>query len=121
MTTRRFHLGEILTATTGIYLCPDGLDGFIKLVDYVTGQIHFDHQLGRAGQDIAPYIRGQLPWTAEITVPPIADETEGRVFLAEVADRYGEFHVLEPMPEGMYVGREPIAELREMVDEGGAR
>jgi hypothetical protein len=35
-------------------------------------------------------------------------------WLSRVADAHGEYHDVEPMPFGMYVGREPIAELREM-------
>lgn len=114
----RFHIGEILTAATGIYLCPNGLEGFDKLVAHVTGQAHLTHQLGRAGQDIAPHIREQFPWIAEIVVPPIADETEGHAFLATVAARHGEYHEVAPLPFGAYVGREPIAEFMEMRPSG---
>ena len=112
---RRFHLGEILTAATGIYLCPNGLDGFRQFVRHVTGEAHLTHQLGRAGQDIAPHIREQFPWIAEIgDIPPITSEADGLAFLAETAAKYGEYHEVTPMPPGMYVAREPIAEFREM-------
>lgn len=35
-------------------------------------------------------------------------------WLAVATAKYGEMHDVTAMPEGSYVGREPIAELREM-------
>lgn len=116
MSAKQFHLGDLLSITTHYLVSPDGISGVYRIVDFVTGQQHMTHQLGRAADVITPVLLEQHPWLAEIVVP--ADELQGEEawmsWLAGQVERYGAMHDVEPMPFGAYVGREPIAELREM-------
>lgn len=114
--TEQFHIGDLLTVTTDRLLSPSHVDGLYRIVDYVTGVPHFTHQLPRGADACKPHLLKQHPWLAEVTVPDWVDsqETVAR-FLAQVSASYGEYHDVEPLPFGAYVGREPLAEMEEMV------
>jgi hypothetical protein len=114
--SERFHLGDLLTVTTGLLLSPDHVGGLYRIVDHVAGQPHLTHQLGRAADEIKPFLLEQHPWLADITVPgsSFTDEPSVIEWLSRAVAVYGEYHDVAPMPFGQYVGREPLAELREM-------
>jgi hypothetical protein len=116
VTIREFHLGDLLTITDGHLVSPSHIGGVYEIVDFVTGQQHMTHQLPRACGEVKPWLVQQHPWLADITVPDGLDTWE-KVFewLEGPSQKYGGLHQVESMPEGMYVGREPITELREMV------
>lgn len=112
--TRTFHLGDLVSVVTGRLVSPRLMDGVYDVVDYVTGQAHYTHQLPRACKEIAPELIRQHPWLARVTVPEWVDNDESCArWLRRVTERWGTNHEVEPLPLGAYVGREPIAELRE--------
>ncbi|MEU0515611.1 hypothetical protein [Amycolatopsis sp. NPDC006125] len=112
--TERFHLGHLLSITTGVMLSPDGVGGIYRIIDHTTGQPHMTHQLPRAAEEIAPYLTEQHPWLAEITCGGFDNEADYHGWMDEQVARYGEWHAVTPMPPGQYVGRNPLEELREM-------
>lgn len=113
--TRSFHIGDLITVVDGHLVSPDHVDGIYNVVDYVTGQAHMSHQLPRAAKEVTPWLLEQHPWLADITVPDnLRGEADVKAWLAPVVEKYGERHEVKPFPFGAYVGREPIAELREM-------
>lgn len=112
-TTKQFHLGDLLTVMTQRLLSPNGMKGVYSIVAFVTGEQHLTNQLPRAMSDAAPWLLGQHPWLAEITVPEFDSEEKVHSWLAEAVERWGADHEVEAMPLGMYVGREPVAELKE--------
>lgn len=114
--TRDFHIGDLLTIATGHLLSPRGVGGLYDIIDFVTGMPHFTHQLPRGADAIKPWLIEQHPWLADIAVPESALESKEAVlaWLPEAVAEHGEMHTVAAMPEGMYVGREPLAELREM-------
>ncbi len=113
---REFHLGDLLSITTGHLLSPSGVGGLYEIIDFVTGQPHFTHQLPRGAETIKPWLLEQHPWLADVVVPETVLENEATVlaWLATATAERGETHPVKAMPEGMYVGREPLAELVEM-------
>lgn len=122
-TTRRFHIGDLLSVVTGRLVSPSHISGVYDVCDFVTGQAHMTHQLPRACEVVKTWLLEQHPWLAEIEVPRFdmpsgvsRDDSMQIVFewLATPVAQYGEVHEVGPMPFGMYVGREPIAKLREM-------
>lgn len=111
----RFHLGDLLSITTGRVLAPDGVAAFYRVCDYMTGQSHLTHQLPRAAEEVNPYLLEQHPWLADVQVPDDIEDMAGLVaWLSRATVEHGEFHEVRPLPFGAYVGREPIAELREI-------
>lgn len=120
--SKAFHIGDLLSVTDGRLVSPNHIGGVYEVVDFVTGEAHMTHQLPRAMDDVRPWVLDQHPWLADVVfdfdIPDDCDrdEAQGVVFgwLARVSAQYGETHDVKPMPLGMYLGREPIAELREM-------
>lgn len=119
--TRRFHLGDLVSVTDGCLVSPNHMGGVYSVVDFVTGQPHMTHQLPRASREVTPWLLQQHPWLADVvvdlTVPDGATGEEAWLIVAtwleRATARWGEYHEVRAMPLGMYVGREPIAELRE--------
>lgn len=111
----RYHLGDLLSITTGALVSPDHMQGVYRICDGITGEEHFTHQLPRAARTIDPYLREQLPWLDEIAVPEFTGPDEVWPWLVAMVARYGEYHEVAQMPLGAYVGRNPIEELTEMV------
>jgi len=114
--SERFSLGTLLTISSGTFLTEMG--EVYRVVDHVTGTAHLTHQLGRAADEIKPWILRQHPWLAdEALVLPDDIEGEGPVlaWLADKAAVYGDDFPVEPMPEAMYQAKDPMIELRLMV------
>lgn len=110
-----FHLGDLLSITTDRLLSPDHMDGLYRLIDHVTGQAHMTHQLPRAADEIRPFLVDQFPWLDGLAVPAdVTDNTDLMSWMSWAAAQHGEYHEVKPMPFGQYIGREPMAELREM-------
>lgn len=115
MTTQSFHLGQLLTITDGKMVSPNHVAGIYDLVDFVTGEKHSTHQLPRAADVVKPWLLEQHPWLAEITVPSGLNSMEKVLgWLVGATEKWGANHDVEAMPLGMYVGREPLAEFKEM-------
>jgi hypothetical protein len=115
-----FATGDLLSITTKRLLSPDGVDGIYRIVDYVTGVSHFTHQLPRGADAIEPWLIEQHPWLASVTsgFESLTDSTSAedvRAAVSAVSDEHGEFHVVEPLPAGRYVSRDPVVELVEMI------
>jgi hypothetical protein len=94
---------------------PDHIGGVYNVIDFVTGQPHMTHQLGRATDVVRPFLLEQHPWLSEISVPDgLGSEEKVYAWLATATNRWGESHEVKPMSPGMYVGRDPLEELMEM-------
>jgi hypothetical protein len=117
--SEQFHLGDILSITTNRLVSPDHIDGVYRIIDYMTGIPHFTHQLPRGADACRPYLLRQHPWLADV-VPPkkFRDENHVVEWLSDLTSQYGERHVVDPLPCGDYVGREPLTELAEMMQSG---
>jgi hypothetical protein len=115
MPTKTFCTEDLLTVTTRRLISPRGFDGLYDILDFVTGEKHMTHQLPRAGEVVAPWLIEQHSWLAGITAPDDIESDEVfRPWIAGVVAQHGELHEVEAMPLGMYVGRDPLAELGEM-------
>ena len=123
-TTKAFHLGDLLSVTTGRLVSPNHIGGVYDVCDFVTGESHMTHQLPRVSREVVtPWLLEQYPWLADIEVPEFdiprdaSQEDAGRIvaeWLAGPVAQYGEMHEVTAVPFGTYVGRDPIAELQEM-------
>lgn len=58
--SRRFHIGDILSITTGRLASPRGMDGIYDILDYMTDDSSFTTQLGRFAEECKPYLDQQL-------------------------------------------------------------
>lgn len=116
LATRTFHLGDILTVTTGCFVTPNGVDALYALLNWMTGDNLLTHQLMRAGDEAAPRLLEQHPDLAGIRVP--AEWSEGEVsretvmaWLDEQVSRYGETRDVAPMAAEDHTLIDPITEF----------
>ena len=100
MTTKTFHLGDILSITTGCLVSPRHMDGICDILNWMTGDSLFTHQLPRACDECSGPLLAQHPDLAAI-VPPesFGDDPEQGVarWLAEQVAVYGETREVAPL------------------------
>lgn len=113
MSTKTFHLGDILTVTTGRLVSPRHMDGVYDILNWMTGDNLFTHQLPRANEECAPHLLAQHPDLAAVQVP---DGFTGRehveAWLAGQVTAYGEYRDVAPLPVGDHTAIDPISELK---------
>lgn len=109
-----FTLGEVLSITTGKLFCP--MSGIYKILNHLTGESLYTHQLSRAIESCRPYVLEMFPALTSLDTTGV-DGENGFAWLQEQSKKYGEIFPLAPMPEGLYTVKNPIDELREMVPE----
>ncbi len=111
-TSYRAHLGDILTITAGPFLSPDGVDAIYRLLNHMTGDNLFTHQLPRAADECKPDLLRQHPDLADVQPPEsFRDEAHVWSWLAEQTDRYGTHRDVHPLPEGEHTRINPLDEL----------
>lgn len=112
---RTFPTDVIISAATG-RLVTRHFSEVHRLVEHMAGGPVWTHQLPDAMDALAPGLRGQLPWLAEVA-PPEEFRDEAHVFswAAEQAGRHGAEHEVAVIEGGW--SRDPIADL---VDRVGA-
>lgn len=121
-----FHVGDVLSVTTGVLVAPSLLDGVHRLLDYMTGDVLMTHQLPRACDACAPHLLDQHPQLAEVIIPTFDELEDGNReqarevviegFLTDLCRRLGYDEVpVEPLPPGAWEHRNPIVEAYEMV------
>jgi hypothetical protein len=112
--TRSFHIGDILTITTGLLVSPRHMGGVYDLLNWMTGDDLFTHQLPRACDECAPTLRVQHPDLAAIETPTFPQggaETAVNAWLGEQVARFGEYREVTPLATGEHTRIDPLAEL----------
>lgn len=118
---RQFHLGDLLTVTTGRLVGPSGMDGLQELLEWMTDGPVWTHQLDRAADVCKPHLLNRSPFLADIEVPDWPDlprpaaEATVNAWVAEQVAAHGEMHEVTQLPPGAYSVGNPITELAEMV------
>jgi hypothetical protein len=118
----QFHLGDILSITDGKLVSPTHMDGIYAILNYMTGDDLFTHQLPRAARECEPALREQHPELAEIVVPN-ADELADKGFtgdraevyaawLATAVEEHGEMFDVAPLENPEHI--DAIAEIAAM-------
>lgn len=107
------HLGAILTVTTDVFVCPDGIGGIYALLNHMTGDNLMTHQLPRAAEECKPHLLAKFPQLAEVVTPDeFADEAHVWRWLAEQCERFGTWFEVTPLAAEDHTVIDPIAELR---------
>jgi hypothetical protein len=113
--SRAFHIGDILSITTGALVSPRHIVGVHDLLGFMTGDTLFTHQLPRAARECEPSLRAQFPDLAQIVAPEVWPEgdVETVVFgwLAEQVARYGETREVSPLAPEAHTHIDPFTEL----------
>lgn len=112
MTERIFSLGQILSVSGHRLLCDMG--GVYEILNYVTGDNLYTHQLPRACESARPWLIKQYPWLASIDESGVTTDN-WRDFLAEQIAAHGAELPIKPLPPEGWEAKDAIAELAEMV------
>lgn len=112
---KTFHLGDILSVTTGCLVAPRRMEAMYDLLDYMTGDSLLTHQLPRACAECAPALLAQHPQLANVSVPEAFDgEAHVWLWLGEQVERFGEELPVEPLDTKDHTRIDPISELKMM-------
>lgn len=120
-TTRMFALGDILSITSGALVSRDHMDGVYRILNFMTGDDLFTHQLPRASDECRPALSAQHPQLVGVDLPDgLLDglvEQEARSaaiyrWLGEQEQRFGRELPITALTSDDHTGIDPIAELR---------
>lgn len=96
--TRRFHVGDILSVTTGVLVSPRGMDGVHDIIEFMVG----DGPMGDLGITIArracmEALVQQHPGLSEIDADTELEPDTVPGWLAMQVDRFGETLPVSPL------------------------
>jgi len=130
MQTKEFHLGDVLSITTGRLVSPRHMDGVYDILNFMTGDNLFTHQLPRASDECKPYLIEQFPQLAtpemDFAVAELGEMLKTKSgkakveklvagWLAKQIAKYGEKFSVKPIPKGAHQLKNPIVEAEEMM------
>jgi hypothetical protein len=120
MTDKLFHIGDILSISTGILVSKRKMDGVYEILNWMLSDNLFTHQLPRAAEQVRPELLKQLPWLSEIEDPwwtkegaPKPTYDQCMEWTTEQAIKYGTFHRLTPLSDPVHIN--PLVELVEKI------
>ena len=114
MKTKKFHLGDVLSITTGRLVSPRQMVGVHDILNFMTGDDLSTHQLPRVGDECKPHLLEQFPQLAEVSAAGVNGKN-CVAWLAKRVAKYGEELEVKPVPRGAHQFKNPIVEAAEMV------
>lgn len=102
MPTKEFHLGDILSITTGYLVSPDHIDGIYEILDFLTGDELMSHQLPLAVTAVESALFEQLPFLRNIVIEKgfkFEAPEEVTWWLEDLTQTYGEYHTVSAVPQ----------------------
>jgi hypothetical protein len=116
MQTKRYHLGDILSITTGRLVSPRHMDGVYDILNFMTGDDLYTHQLPRAADECRPYLAKQFPQLSKIDLSKVGEgfKQSWESWLADQVKEHGEYHDVRTMPMDDHDQIDPITELKQM-------
>ncbi|WP_280246192.1 hypothetical protein [Nocardia abscessus] len=111
--TRSFHIGDILSITTEVLVSPRHIDGVYDILQWMTGEPVWTHQLPRVAEECAPSLRQQFPDLAAVVVPDgLNSEEKVLSWLAGIVQQHGETRQVVPLPKEDHTSIDPLTEMR---------
>lgn len=111
---KTFPLGTVLSITTGRMLAPNGMSGVYEILNHMTGDSIYTHQIPRVCKECAPYLLKQFPQLAEIDVASVTKDNWA-AFMNDLSQRHPAEYAVEPLPAGEHYEIDPVSELAEMI------
>jgi hypothetical protein len=109
---KTFTLAQILSITTGRFVCGD-FNLVFEILGFMTGEDDlYLHQLPRVSVEVTPYILEQLPFLNGAGHD--INESNWQDRLRELELAHGDKHGLYPMHSEDHVVKDPYAELQEL-------
>lgn len=112
--TRSFHISDVLSAYSGYLVSTRHMDGVYEVLNYLTGDNLFTHQLPRAMDECKDWLESQHPILKEIDCSGLNPETLP-AWVERIVAKYGETLAIKPLPPEGHEFRHPVEELESMV------
>jgi hypothetical protein len=134
---KKFALAQVLTVTTGKLLCH--VDGLYQILNHLTGDSLFTHQLPRAGEWAKPVLLAMFPVLKQVNDDDLAKlkatinhavtsargvDVHGAAWRASnawvevMALRLGSEFEIEIEQQGNWTHLDPVSELSAMINTG---
>lgn len=110
---RDFDLGDILSVTTGKLVSPRHIAGVYDILNFMTGESLFTHQLPRVGREASPVLLAQHPQLADIDHSSVGPG-KWEAWLAEQVAKYGAKLPVRPMNIDQHERIDPMSEAAEI-------
>lgn len=114
--SKEFHLSDILTITSGVLLSIQ-MKGVYGILNYMTGDSVYTHQIPRVSKECAPRLLGLYPWLADIKVSHLNRDNISEWFEKEwptLVEKYGEYHKVYPLHFDDHEYIDPVEEIETM-------
>lgn len=111
---KSFPLGTVLSITTGYMLAPNGISGVYEILNHMTGDSIYTHQIPRVCKECGPVLLRRFPQLAEIDASTVTPET-WPAFMNDLSQRYPAELEIEPLAPGEHYQIDPISELAETI------
>lgn len=118
---REFHVGEIITVAREVWIPPNGPEGILALLNYMTDDNLYSNQVSRAVRECIPSLRSQHPDLARIAMPDFRGEQHAWQWLDEVVAEHGELRPVLPLHPDEHARIKPIEEHADMVGASGLK
>lgn len=112
--TRSFHIGDILSITDGCLVSPRHIEGVYDILNFMTGDNLFTHQLPRASDECRPHLLTLHPQLSSADASGVTPDN-WKAWLADRVKEFGETLPVTPLPRGVHAFKDPIDEAVEMV------
>lgn len=117
---RRFHIGDILSVTSGVLVAPRGMVGVHDLLSYMIGVPDGrlpDTEMPKVANIATPLLRQQHPDLEAIVIPDMRGDEAVDSWVGGIAIKYGETRLVLPLKHGSY---QPKNATEAMADAIGA-
>lgn len=120
--TRNFHIGAILSITTGFLMpTPDydhPMDALYDILNFMTQDNLYTHALPRAANECKPYLIDAFPhWPHKVHADQVNSEEKSERFLASCVNLYGAYHAVTQIPRDDHDYIHPIQEAVDLIGE----
>lgn len=110
--TKEFHIGDILSITTGRLVSPRHIGGVYEILGWMVSEDLMTHQLPRVGRECEPNLRRQHPDLAEVSVPDdVRDEASVMAWLSHQVSLFGEKRPVARLDPADHTAIKPITEF----------
>jgi hypothetical protein len=116
-TQRRFDLGDILSITDGRLVSPRHIEGVYDILNWMTGDNLFTHQLPRASRECKGPLLAQHPQLANVEFPDSFHGSMDAVLAWLDGQKliYGATLPVAPLAKGQHEQRDPIEEACDII------
>lgn len=112
--TRSFHIGDVLSITTGFLVSPRRMEGVYDILNFLTADDLFTHQLPRAAKECRPSILEQFPQLRGVDASGLNVQSVP-AFLKRQVSLFGEYLMVRRMSSDRHQRIDPIQEAEQLI------